>query len=310
MKLRLSTYFFITSFSFFFSPLAAQQAPWEITVVSPGSGTGCPGTNYTLLPDGTLWNGRWKYYVFVNGYAMIMRWENPTRWELLEGAGNLVAYNTSDTYYPPCWSYSPWTVVKCGITDIYGTGCTPAPLPVEIHYFRGKERHDGIQLEWKTASEVNNYGFHVQRSKDGVEWENLDFVNGQGSSTQSNTYTYVDDNPFSGLNYYRLRQEDYDGLKTHSDVISVSITNKPIEVFRVYPNPVSGNASSLYFEDIYGSANITLYNLQGQTIESYDTLLDSPGGRIKLDFLNVDKGIYYLVVKSGACSEVKKIIVN
>jgi len=92
-------------------------------------------------------------------------------------------------------------------------GPSSSPLPVEFLYFKGVTFNHSNELLWATASEINNSGFEVQRSTDGITFEKIGFVNGAGSTTTEKDYTYVDNDIKEPLYYYRLRQVDYDAKK-------------------------------------------------------------------------------------------------
>ena len=143
-------------------------------------------------------------------------------------------------------------------------------LPVELTYFNGKKVTTGNQLTWQTASEKNNKGFEIQRSQDDNldsyrDWETLDFIEGQGTITTTQNYTYLDKNPAKGNNYYRLKQIDLDGKFEYSNIINVNyelgITNDKLSVF---PNPVTNKLNI-----IGGQGQATIYNLLGQPVKQF-----------------------------------------
>jgi hypothetical protein len=95
-------------------------------------------------------------------------------------------------------------------------------LPVELTYFKGKSIDEGIQLDWQTASEVDNDHFIVERSQDGVYFESRGKVNGKGTVDFTHNYSFLHERPASGNNYYRLRQVDIDGTFDLSDIVVVN----------------------------------------------------------------------------------------
>ncbi len=113
-----------------------------------------------------------------------------------------------------------------------------APLPIELKNFRAEARRQMVHLFWTTESETNNDYFTVERSKTGGEWEQVLQVDGAGTATSTKNYSAVDDGPFAGLSYYRLRQTDFDGTYTYSKVVSVTI--EPRGELEVFPNPSTG----------------------------------------------------------------------
>jgi hypothetical protein len=99
---------------------------------------------------------------------------------------------------------------------------TAFPFPVELTYFKGKSIDEGIQLDWQTASEVDNDHFIVERSQDGVYFESRGKVNGKGTVDFTHNYSFLDERPTSGNNYYRLRQVDIDGTFDLSVIVVVN----------------------------------------------------------------------------------------
>ncbi len=95
-------------------------------------------------------------------------------------------------------------------------------LPVELVDFRAKIFPNRINLSWQTASEQENDHFELQRSADGLAFEEIAIVPGAGTSNEPHFYAFADDKPFPGKNYYRLKQVDFDGKYTHSKVVSVN----------------------------------------------------------------------------------------
>src|ERR1041385_9231891 len=97
--------------------------------------------------------------------------------------------------------------------------------------------HDAVELVWTTASEINNDYFSVERSEDAISYQVVGTVKGAGNSTQELYYSLKDQSPVRGINYYRLKQTDFDGHFKYSEVCSVSA--QPVNGIKVYPNPAS-----------------------------------------------------------------------
>src|SRR5690606_28973333 len=116
---------------------------------------------------------------------------------------------------------------------------TNSGLPIELSKFTASvsERTTTL-LNWTTKSESDNAYFTVERSADGFAWTELVQIDGAGNSSQTVHYNFEDENPLSGISYYRLKQTDFNGGFTYSDVISVSIYSDENEL--PYPNPTTG----------------------------------------------------------------------
>lgn len=110
-------------------------------------------------------------------------------------------------------------------------------LPVELVSLTAQALTENTALlQWQTASELNNRGFEVQRSDDGVRWQEIGFVNGYGTTTETQHYTLLDKEPLGGTNYYRLRQIDFDGTANLSNIVVVKGSDKHSEL-QLNPNP-------------------------------------------------------------------------
>lgn len=152
---------------------------------------------------------------------------------------------------------------------INGTGILlldGVPLPVEYLYFKVIDNKDGsAQLEWSTASELNNAGFHVEKSVEGVNFGPIGFVEGAGNSSEVITYSFVD-SYFNQSTYYRLKQVDFDGAFEFSDVVFLPSRESSFTKAVIYPNPVTdqitiGGMSEARYD-------MELIGLQGEIILS------------------------------------------
>jgi hypothetical protein len=104
----------------------------------------------------------------------------------------------------------------------------PVALPIELLYFKGSKYNSENILHWSTASEDNNDYFTIEKTKDGMAWEIIDKEPGAGNSSNQLYYSSVDENVESIINYYRLKQTDYDGKFKYSDIISIDNRNNRI----------------------------------------------------------------------------------
>ena len=102
------------------------------------------------------------------------------------------------------------------------TDCSIVPLPVEFAELMGSRNADGVHLTWTTATEQNNDYFVIERSSDATVWTAFDLIDGVGNSTSTTYYSTTDRNPHEGVNYYRVKQFDFDGTSSISDIIAVT----------------------------------------------------------------------------------------
>jgi len=155
------------------------------------------------------------------------------------------------------------------------TGWSNAPLPVELTSFTGAVSGNTVTLNWQTATEVNNYGFEVERvfspsassgNNNTANWKSIAFIPGYGNSNSPKYYSFTDENPGTGNIQYRLKQIDTDGAFEYSDVVTVSLEESiPTEfaLLQNYPNPF--NPSTRITVNIPQEADIRLnvFNIIG-----------------------------------------------
>jgi hypothetical protein len=151
------------------------------------------------------------------------------------GTGSItVAGSFSDGECPYASGYTFCNCAGGGVT------CS-AVLPVELVSFDAMQNGNTIQLNWITATEISNHYFTLQRLTPSDSFEDVSIVPGHGTSLEQKTYQALDSNPTEGLNYYRLKQTDFDGATEYFDLISVSFHRQDFP-FTIYPNPTtSGN---------------------------------------------------------------------
>ena len=132
----------------------------------------------------------------------------------------------------------PGTIVVSGkanradeiITYTIGIPCGPCltTLPVELTAFSASIEDKQVKLDWMTYTETNNAYFTIEKSKDGVEWEVLYIMSGQGNSNQSHLYTLFDSSPFEGESFYKLSQTDFNGESKELKIESVNFSKAKI----------------------------------------------------------------------------------
>ena len=140
------------------------------------------------------------------------------------------------------------SVTVNNVTDLAGNfrdsnhnTATNYVLPVELNSFIGEEKNNQVTLNWVTETEVNNYGFEVERSSSSIillqSWKKIAFVNGNGNSNSSKEYTYTDKNSTGGSKYqYRLKQIDNDGQFEYSKIVEVEMAPNEYALYQNSPN--------------------------------------------------------------------------
>jgi hypothetical protein len=140
------------------------------------------------------------------------------------------------------------------------------PLPITLVLFNAQDDVDSVKLIWETATETNNDHFTVEKSTNGNDWALVKTVKGLGNSTAIHFYEAFDENPFSGLSYYHLKQTDYDGKSTFSKMESI-YRGISSEGFSVFPNPTR-NVLTVNVKKQIGMASVSIYSAYGQLVWS------------------------------------------
>lgn len=174
-------------------------------------------------------------------------------------------------------------------------------LPIELLEFSTHlNLQNHVELRWKTASEINNDHFSIERSKDAINWEIIQQVKGAGNSTEIKAYIAIDYSPFSGTSYYRLKQTDFNGEFSYSGIQSVS-TIQQKEALSIYPNPTD------HLVTIIGNRNelnqIKIFDILGQDVTYKVVLVENNITNLTLSLTNLPSGIYFF----KTANEVRKV---
>lgn len=204
-----------------------------------------------------------------------------------------------------------------GFSDFTFAGSDSNPLPVELSKFEGFLESSGLpELHWTTATERENYGFHIERSSEPVNvsadtiWTNIAFVEGNGTTTEEQSYSYTDNSAtLNGTYLYRLIQEDYDGTKTIHDTLSVEVQlATKTGLSSVYPNPFNPQTTVAFSVDKSQSVKIDLYNILGQRVKVLANKTFEAGNHsLRLNAQNLSSGTYLLVMQADGRQHIKKI---
>ncbi|MBX2978565.1 MAG: T9SS type A sorting domain-containing protein [Flavobacteriales bacterium] len=169
-------------------------------------------------------------------------------------------------------------------------------LPVELLHFEARSEDGSVALEWSTASEQNSAYFNVERSTDLTDWTTVATHAAAGTSQQLIHYDALDQEPLTGLSYYRLEQVDIDGSVAHSPIRSLYHTGPTTSSLVLWPNPAQDRIS-IQVADNEG-ASIRVLNSLGQQVQ---LPMDRNGTEIILDLSQLPRG-QYLVLAQGTKS--------
>ncbi len=183
-------------------------------------------------------------------------------------------------------------------------------LPVELTSFAANVVDNKIQLNWATATEINNQGFDIERKSNTGEYQKIGFVGGFGTSTETHTYTYTDNNVTAGSYTYRLKQVDFDGTFEYSNEVNVDIV-APLEfaLDQNYPNPFNPSTTIKYSTAQDGLVKLAIYNMLGEEVT---TLVNKTqkAGRYEVNFnaSNLASGVYIYRLDTPNFTSAKKLM--
>ena len=176
-----------------------------------------------------------------------------------------------------------------------------APTPVELTSFTAHKNANTVLLDWSTSQEMNNHYFQVERSADGnANWTVINTVNGAGNSQVVRNYQAIDANPLSGVNFYRLKQVDYDGKYQFSRIIHVRVNEQKTSI-SVLSNPFHNTLSVNFVSAAPQQVYATLFDVTGQQVAIQKWSVTS--GNIRKDFpgvTNLQHGMYLLTIRNNS----------
>ena len=187
-------------------------------------------------------------------------------------------------------------------------------FPIELTSFTASVVENKVLLNWSTATEINNYGFVVERRFESAKsnWEKIGSVPGSGNSNSPKAYSFADNYTLtSGKYFYRLKQIDIDGSFNYSNEILAEIS-KPVSysLNQNFPNPFNPETKISFSIKDAGNVSLIIYNVLGEEVR---TILNEfkEAGSYTLNFnaAGLNSGVYFYRLQANNYSEIKKMIV-
>jgi Secretion system C-terminal sorting domain len=298
--------------------ITTDQNLGSITVVrghQTQQGTGSYTSNYSvaryyLIPgiteiDGANVNVEMTYWESEQG-AMHPSESNLVQYQSVTQASSdhwtplTSTVNTSSNLLTPGANpYSTYVYSNIATTTFLGKftlGSTDSPLPIELLSFDAV-KHDAssVFVDWQTASEIGNDYFTVQRSKNIENWENLAIVPASGNTNTLSYYNTFDYEPYPGISYYRLKQTDYNGIYSYSDIKEVNFGEA--DQISIHPNPTQG------FVNIVGSDIISV-----EVLDMNGRLIRKSANSSIIDLSEEANGVYHIRILTNQESILKKVV--
>lgn len=255
---------------------SALPVLWQLT---PSTDPTATGTTLVFSWPTALWtppaSANIYHYQSPNGWTAVATGVTPTT-----NAGMASVTLTGQTQFSP-----------------FAISSTAAPLPVTLLRFSGKKAGDRNVLNWTTATEINNAGFQVQRSNDGVSFKTIGSVNSkaEGGNSQSDIEYSFSDVSFVGKAYYRLKQTDIDGRSRYSSIVVIaSDKGGNLSIGGIYPNPtrskVNVNIESMAAQNL----TLIISDLSGRPVKMVSVAASAGTNSVSVDVSSLAAGSYFM----------------
>ena len=270
--------------------------------------------------DGTTGSGSANYYVMTGtsmacpiaaGAGALLLDKEPTATPQLiyDAIQNSASTSGTGTVPNSTWGYGKFDVLAA----------SNEPLPVELSSFIAKSSKDGVHLDWVTETEVNNYGFEIQRSQmnpnseiQNPQFQLIGFIEGHGNSNSPKEYNFLDEGISYGNYVYRLKQIDNDGTFEYSDVIEVNagIIPEGFVLEQNYPNPFNPSTVIKFALSESQQVTLTVYDILGNEITQLFNETAEAGKIYEIEFnaSYLSSGVYYYRLITPQKSLVRKML--
>lgn len=229
------------------------------------------------------------------------------------GSGMSIRQNPlSNTGLRRVWSVGgcPFSPYNGGDFSVVNFGIDVVPVPVELISFSATTDSKNVNLNWSTATEINNSGFEIERRYDKTDWLEIGFVPGHGTTTEKQNYSYIDQNVNAGIYSYRLKQVDFDGTFEYSNEILVNVTaSLAFTLDQNFPNPFNPNTLIKYSIPKSSQVSLKIFNTLGQEMETLVNEEKQVGTyEVNWNASNLQSGVYFYRLQAGSFIETKKMI--
>lgn len=189
-------------------------------------------------------------------------------------------------------------------------------LPVELNSFKARANNNQITLNWVTETEVNNYGFDIERkvrtapSLKMTGWEKVGFVQGNGNTSSRKEYSYVDKNTIGGSKFeYRLKQIDNNGKYKYSDIVEVEVVPTEFALYQNYPNPFNPSTQIRFQLPVESRVSIKIYDILGEEIFELINESKQPGiYEVEFKAENLPSSTYFYRIITNNFTETRKMV--
>ena len=208
--------------------------------------------------------------------------------------------------------YSIGSQTSFATLRLHSTDPGSSTLPVELLSLEAQGINDHIMVEWATALELNNSGFEVLRSTDGENFEPIAWVDGNGTSSDINTYTFKDYNSLPNIRYYyRLKQIDFNGEYEYSNIVSAALkaTDSNLSI-SLAPNPSIHETTLTVRSSEKGTAALKIFNALGKLVVKRQIRIQAEVGQFLIQTKHLEEGVYFLSLEMQASATNQKLFIK
>jgi hypothetical protein len=227
----------------------------------------------------------------------------PIGWSSCPGSGYPFMNGSAGLFTPALRTFEWFNLSS--FSDFTGAGLTQ-PLPVSLLYFDALAVDNKVKTRWATASETNNDYFTVERSANALDFMPVGVVNGSGQSNTLLQYSFTDADPLPGLSYYRLKQTDFDGSVTYSEIRPVRFTEDPTVPALVFTHLSTNGILSFGFNRDVHVDRVTIFDASGRLVHE-ERLSGESLQQGSLQVTGLSTGLYLVLISTPAEEFTSKI---
>lgn len=256
----------------------------------------------------------WASLSFAQSTSNIFKGGSGDGWDsknYIQSSTNIFKGGIGDGWDSKNFIQSSLGIYKGGIGDGWASTYRPVgPLPITLLNFTAqKQGNNATLVQWKTSTEINSHYFDVERSSDAINFQFLGKVNAAGNSSREISYSFIDNQPLKGVNYYRLKQVDLDGHLIYSPARFVRFDDVA-GLVKYYPNPTNGILNIEITPQMQQEAMvINISNASGVMMDQIKRQSNS-SNILMIDMKRFAKGTYFIQVKTNTTNSTQRIVLQ
>lgn len=272
------------SFKHFLDDFSATPSPYIGVAISYDGGT-TSSSLWEVLPAGN-----------IGPETVTVNFTTPAMSDAVDF--QVIFYTNGNSY-----NIDYWYIDDVMITDLDW-------VPVELSSFNASVNESAVELSWITSTETNNSGFEIQRGTNG-DFETIAFINGMGTTTEPQAYSFSDEKVSVGVHSYRLKQIDFDGTFEYSNIVEVDVpAPSSFLLEQNYPNPFNPTTTIKFALPVETAVQLSVYNTIGEKVaEVFNGNLKEGYHEVVFDAASLTSGTYFYRLEANEFVEVKKMLI-